>query len=146
MIAYEINEKVLDNTINTAEELSKEKKEEDIIENRDISLIDYLSKQEESNEFISLRDLILQFKEFLKEEDEEVKYINSRWLGRALRRLGLIKERRRLGQGREVIVDYKKAREKIKIFKEIDIDLDNKINDELKNIGINVEEIKMRKE
>lgn len=120
IISSEISGDVLDETIQTAEEIVKERKEEDVYENRDISLIDFLAKQEPINDFISLSNILKEFKEFLKESEEETKWINSRWLGKALKRLALIKEKRRLGEGREVIINYKKARQKIIMFKDVE--------------------------
>lgn len=104
---------VLDEIIKTAEELVKNKKEEDMSESRDISFINFLASKTEdqqTNEFVPLRDLVKEF----KSEDEE--WITSEWIGRALKRLGLIIEKRRIAKGREVKINWKKAKEKIKIF------------------------------
>ena len=44
-------------------------------------------------------------------------WINPRWMGRALKRLALTKEKVRKSKGIEVILDVYKAQEKIKMFK-----------------------------
>lgn len=119
ILANEIDENLVPKIVKTAEIIVKEKKEDDIIENMDVSLIDFISKIDETNVFISLKDLLGEFKLFLQEEEEEVKWVNSKWLGRALKRLGLIIEKKRLGKGREVRLDFKKAKRKILMFKDV---------------------------
>ncbi|GAG78653.1 unnamed protein product, partial [marine sediment metagenome] len=42
---------------------------------------------------------------------------NERWVGRRLTTLKLYKMKKRLGNGIYIIPDYKKAQEKIKMFK-----------------------------
>lgn len=120
IIADYIGEDILEETIETAKQISKSKKGEDLIENKDIALIDYISEQEETKEPIKIKDLTNKFREFLEEDQEEVKWTNTRWMGRALKRLNLIIDKRRLGKGFEVTLNYKKAQEKIKMFKEVD--------------------------
>lgn len=109
----------LDKIIDISEDIVKEKKAEDIIENRDISLIDFVSGYEEdTKDFISIRQLIKEFKKFLMEEsDEEIKWLNSKWFGVALRRLRLVKHKRRQRKGVEIILDIEKAKDKIRMFK-----------------------------
>ena len=118
MIARECD--VLDKTIETAEKISKSKKGDDMVENKDVSLIEFISRQEESKEFILEKDLLKKFKAFLEEEDEDAKWTNSRWFGLALKRLNLIVQKRRINKGKEVILNYLKAKEKIKMFREAD--------------------------
>jgi hypothetical protein len=118
IIANYISEEILDKTIESAVNMVKEKKAEDIIENRDIALIDFISDMEETNEFILVGDLTKKFKEFIKEDDEDAKWINSRTIGRSLKRLNMILEKRRVGKGIEVRINYLKAKEKIGIFKD----------------------------
>ena len=116
IISTMIDENVLDETIKTAKNITKSKKDDDIIENRDISLIEFISQREPTNEFIPMGKLLIEFKTYLKEEEENNKYINSRWLGRALKRMNLVDEKRRLGSGREIRINFKKAKNKIKLY------------------------------
>lgn len=111
---------VLTELLETAQNIVKEKKAEDVVESKDVALIDYLSKKAETKEYQGLSELTASFKEYLEEDDENAKWTNSRWLGRALKRLNLIKDKRRVGKGIEVVVNYDKAREKIKMFREIE--------------------------
>lgn len=115
---------VLDKTIKTSEILVKEKKADDVMESRDISLLAFVAQYDkETSDFLSVKELNKEFKEWLAEEAEESKWLNVKWFGRALRRLALIKEKRRLGRGVEVIVNFKKAKEKIKVFREVEPEL-----------------------
>ena len=49
----------------------------------------------------------------------EDKWLNDKWLGRALIRLDLVKQRKRMNSGQFVILNISKAKEKLKIFKEV---------------------------
>ena len=44
-------------------------------------------------------------------------WLNNIWMGRALQRLSLIKEKRRRNRGIEIRLNIKKAQDKIKMFK-----------------------------
>jgi len=105
----------LDRILEIAEKIVSEKREEDIYENRDISLIDFVSRQHEEKEWVSQKMLLQSFKEFLEVEDD--KWLNAQWFGIALNRLNLLLDQRRLGRGKEVILNIDKAKEKIKMFK-----------------------------
>ena len=111
-----LGETTLKLTITTLTNIMQERREDDSTENHDISLMDYLSQELENCNFIPVKDLTLKFQQFVGvRENDDV--INVKWIGRALKRLNLIIEKRRLSRGIEVILDYKKAREKIKQLK-----------------------------
>lgn len=101
--------------INMAKESIKEKKQEDITENRDILLLDLICEMEETTEFIKITEITKKLKEI-----DDSDFINVRYVGRALKRLNLIIEKRRLGKGIEVKIDFKKANEKILIFRNVE--------------------------
>jgi len=113
LISYEISEKSFKDTLNSISNYIKEKKEDQFVESKDISLIDFVS-QYCSYEWQRVKKLTNEFKEFLQSEED---WINSKWFGRALKRLNLIKEKRRQSGGIEVILNIEKAQEKIKMFK-----------------------------
>lgn len=104
---------VLEQTLKECKNLIDEKKQEDAIESTDVSLIEFVS-QEKGGFFIRINELTQMFREFLQSNEE---WINDKWIGRALKRLNLIKEKKRMGRGVEVILDITKAQEKIKMFK-----------------------------
>jgi len=116
LIANEISDDsgdLLKETTLTLKTIFSQKKQEDLTENYDVSLYDFVS-QYEKMDWISMTQICNDFKDFLDTKDE---WINNKWLGRALKRLVLIKESKRLGRGRYVILDKEKAIEKIKMFK-----------------------------
>jgi len=112
----------LKNTIEIAEKIAQDKKTEDIIENKDVSLIDFIASQQETADYVTIKDITDNFKEFLEVEEEDAKWLNRKWMGRALKRLNLIIDKRRLSRGVEVVLNYKKAKEKIKMFKETELE------------------------
>jgi hypothetical protein len=54
---------------------------------------------------------------YIGESDDEDAWLNDKWLGRALKRLNLIIDKRRFAQGRQVTLDCDKAKKQLKIFK-----------------------------
>lgn len=113
IIAYSIEENIFKDTINTLKEIVQEKKKEDIVESIDIALIDFISQQLESKWYLS-KDILKDFKQFMQLDDE---WINERWLGKALKRLSLVRDKKRMNYGRMYMFDINKAQDKIKIFK-----------------------------
>lgn len=113
IIASWIGEDVLDEIINTFCSIVEEKKKEDSVENLDISLIDFVSQQQ-PNKWLSVKDIFTNFKNSVQIEGE---WLNERWLGRALKRLSLAKEKKRMNYGILIMLNVEKAQEKIKMFK-----------------------------
>ena len=117
LIAYEIdpeNQEVLKKTTLILKSLFDAKKEDEITENIDVQLYDFFSQEPESSAYQIVNDLVNKFKEFTGNNEE---WINAKWFGRALKRLGLVIDKKRVGRGVSVMVNYKKAKEKIKMFK-----------------------------
>lgn len=104
----------IETTLKNLSLIMSERREEDLIENTDISLIDFISQKIDAPTFISIRDLTREFREFLQTEED---WLNNKWIGRALKRLNLIKESKRKYHGREVMLNVEKAQEKIKMFR-----------------------------
>ena len=75
---------------------------------------DFISKQEEGLIYKSIKSLTNQFRDFADESED---WLNSKWFGRALKRLDLVVDKRRKGSGMEVMLNVKKAKKKIKMFK-----------------------------
>jgi hypothetical protein len=114
LVADMIGDKIVDELINSLKKISLEKKQEAFLENKDILLIDMISQESEKLGYISIKRLTQKFKEFLQSDDD---WINSKWVGRAIKRLLLSKERKRTERGVEVVLDIHKAKDKIKMFK-----------------------------
>jgi hypothetical protein len=116
LIAGKINEEILEETIKTAKEIVNEKKQDELIENRDISFLKYISELQINLNFKSVTEIAREFKEYIFEEQDEDKWINSKWVGRALKRLNLIVDKRRMSKGYEVMINYPKAKRAIRIY------------------------------
>jgi len=116
LIANEISEDLLKITTLTLKSIFAAKKEDEITDNIDVSLYDFISQEPECSgyKWESVNDLTRRFKEFMDSNEE---WMNSKWMGRALKRLNLVKEKRRVARGTSVILDYDKAKLKIKMFK-----------------------------
>jgi len=119
LIANEIsdeNQDLLKITTLTLKTLFSSRKEDELTDNIDVSLYDFISQEVISSAYKwdTVNDITRRFKEFLDVTDE---WVNSKWMGRALKRLGLIREKKRVGRGVAVILDIEKAQEKIKMFK-----------------------------
>jgi hypothetical protein len=114
-----ISEEIVDELIVSLKEIVDEKREESFMENRDVLFLDFISQlpPTHSEELTTLNNLTIKFKQFVNEPDDEDKWINTKWVGRALKRLSLIKQKKRNANGRLVVLDIEKAQEKIRMFK-----------------------------
>jgi len=120
-IAKFVSDEVLEEVLEITKMIISEKKHEEYTESSDVSLIDFISmKPEYQINYVSIHELVLRFKQFILGGEEEVKWLNSKWMGRALKRLKLISSKRRVTKGVEVTLNVGKAKEKIKIFKTIE--------------------------
>jgi len=108
-----ISEEVLDETLKTLSEIVEEKRKEDSVESLDISLIEHISQQL-PEKWISVKELFRTFKDFVQVNDE---WFNEKWLGKALKRLSMTKDKKRMSYGRIVLLNIDKAKEKLKMFK-----------------------------
>ena len=112
LVSNEIGE--IETTLSTLSKIVEERREEDVTENKDILLIDFVSQEKEGSGFDTIRSTLKNFKGFIQSDED---WINEKWLGRALKRLNLIVQKRRRSFGTEIILNITKAKEKIKIFK-----------------------------
>ena len=118
IIAKEIGDCVFEEFLEIAKEVVDKKKDEEYANSKDVSLIEFISTLSyEGLTYFKLKDLVGRFRMFIGESDEEDRWLNDKWLGRALVRLNLLTDKRRLATGREVMLNYNKAIEQIKMFK-----------------------------
>ena len=116
LIANSLRGGIFEEVLETISNYESDRKSEEFTENRDVSFIDFVSQHTDYN-FKSVTKITNEFKNFLQLDDIDGKFLNSRWVGQAMKRLNLIKEKKRLNRGVEVILDIEKAQEKIKMFK-----------------------------
>ena len=93
--------KDVDNFLITAKEFVTAKDEEELFEDVDEKLKQFLYKLEVSN-YIPVRTLCETFRESL--ENPEV-WVNEKWLGRAIKRLGLVKHKRQVNGKSQVLLN-----------------------------------------
>lgn len=114
-----LNQDIFLKTLEIAKSLVSSKKNDELNESKDVSLFDFVSRnQSYILDFVNVSDLTRQFREFLGNmDDQEDNWLNSKWMGRALKRLNLVLSSRRLARGVEVTINSAKAKEKLKMFK-----------------------------
>lgn len=117
-----ISENVFEQLHNSIQNYMMKRKEDQFNESRDISVIDYVSQEieypenEKHKQWLTMKEVTRRFLEFTNDENKDGE-INNKWMGWALRRLKLIKLKERKAGGIRVILDIKKAQEKIIQFK-----------------------------
>lgn len=116
-IAEAIGEDVLIEAIRIAKEIVEERKVEELTESKDVMFLEFISKQENSKEYQHVKELTTLFRNFVHDDDNENQWLNSKWVGRALKRLQLVVKKRRVSDGIEVILNIEKAKSKMEIFK-----------------------------
>lgn len=119
VLAAKISDPILDETIITAKKIVEERKGEDMVENRDVAFLEYLSGRSPEINFSPVSEIVFDFSQYIHEEDDETgkSWVTSKWVGWALRRLALIIDKRRTSKGMEVIIDYGKVKEKANMLR-----------------------------
>lgn len=100
------------------------KASDDAYENRDTGLLMAISSLN-SDEFIKVSEIVSRYVEEVGEEKERrdgsimriaPKWLNSKWVGRAIRRMNISQEKRRMAGGVEIRVDFSKVQRKLQIL------------------------------
>jgi hypothetical protein len=115
LIAEEISEEILEKTIEYAKLKVEEKKVEEITESLDVMLYSLVAKQEASK-FYFIKELLNTFN-FVNTDSIPNGSLSNEWMGKALKRLNLIINKKRVGNGIQVTLNVNKAIEKEKMFK-----------------------------
>jgi len=105
----------VDEIIKVLEQIIHEKNDEEKVESRDVVFLRFLASLE-IKDYISVNYLTSLFKVFAGDDEIEEKWINAKWVGRALRRLRLAADKRRVSKGIEVLLNLPKAKEKFKYY------------------------------
>jgi hypothetical protein len=116
-IAYLIDEKIFNEVLEFATKITKEKRKDEVAESKDVMLYQFISENHDVFYWYRIKDLTLQFKEFINADFREVEDINTEWMGHALKRLSLVTEKKRDREGMKVMLDIDKARNKSKMFR-----------------------------
>ncbi len=113
LISYQISVDIFEEVYNSVKIYIKQKREEQFIESRDISLIDYVS-QEVTQDWLATREITRRFKEFIQADEE---WITPKWVGWGLRRLKLRLKHKRVAGGIKIMLDINKAQKDIRMFR-----------------------------
>lgn len=119
LIAKEVGEGVFDDILKVVSKQALTKKEDEYTESKDVSLYELITtlEGEVGLNMINIKELTSRFRNFLGDTDDEDRWLNDKWVGRALKRLNLILDKKRMASGRLVRLNFNKAKEKLKIFK-----------------------------
>jgi hypothetical protein len=99
-----------------AKDMVDTKKDDEYAESKDVSLYDFVSKNIEHDKSCALKELTNHFRLFIGDTDMEDKWINERWMSRALKRLNLVTDKKRISSGWEFKLNINKAKDKLRIF------------------------------
>jgi len=116
IISNFLSDETFTKLLQISEDMTKERKESEMTESRDVSLMDFVSKFN-LPDFITIKKFTVDFRNFIGDDEGDEKWINPRWVGRALKRLNLIQEKRRVSKGIEIIPNVKKAIGKMREFR-----------------------------
>lgn len=117
-ISHFLSDDLFKKTLTITKKIIDEKKERESVESRDVAFIEYCARLGIiERDYISIKVITSNFRHYLGDDEGDERWINTKWIGRALKRLSLIKEKRRLNEGIEVIVDIDKAIEKMRMFR-----------------------------
>jgi len=113
LIAEQISEKAFEDVLFAVKNYINDKRDDQFAESLDVSLIDFVAQETEFS-WQRVKDIHTKFLNFVQKTENE---LDVRWIGRALKRLNLRKEYRRVSGGVQVQLNIEKAAEKIKMFK-----------------------------
>lgn len=114
IIANEISPTILDKTLEFAKKLVEDKRVDEVTESKDVMVYSLIAKQTPGT-WYEVSSLTTIFRMMSGEGENE--WLNAKWLGRSLRRLSLISQKRRTSRGMEVMLNIDKAKLKEAIFK-----------------------------
>lgn len=118
LVSNEISEDHFNRFLKIGKEIMESKKEDEYNDSKDVMLYDFVSTwKTETKNYQSIKSLVTEFRMFCGDGDQDDKWLNDRWLGKALKRLNLVIDKRRTSNGMEVTLDYIKARNQLKIFR-----------------------------
>lgn len=93
-----IDEKIFDNLLELCIKLVREKETEDATESTDLVLISCLAEYVDKDDWYEVKNITSRLRAYMGLEDNENKWVNNKWVGRAMKRLGF-NEKKRMGTG-----------------------------------------------
>jgi hypothetical protein len=111
-----LSDTLFEKTLLLAKQIIDEKKEREFIESRDVCFIDFIAHQGINRSFSPIKQITSDFKHYMADEEGDEKWINPKWVGKALKRLKLAKDKKRASAGVEVMIDIDNAIKKMRLF------------------------------
>lgn len=115
-----LHQTIFEDILKIVKNLNFNKKDDDFIESKDISLIEFISNCDRHRfDYKFVHELHREFKEFIGNagDEEKERWNTVTWFGLALKRLKLYSDRKRVAKGYLVLLAVDKAKEKLNIFK-----------------------------
>lgn len=113
IISNYLSEELLVEFLEIGKSIMDIKQEDEFTESRDVSLYEFVANLEREG-MQPMKELTNHFKLWLGESSDE--WINEKWVGRALKRLNLVVDKKRMASGRFVVLDKEKAKRKLEVF------------------------------
>ena len=105
---------IIDSFILIIKDIVQQKKEEEHADSKDIQVFSLISNQV-ANSYVSVSDLTNSMRMMLYDEKND--WLNNEWMGKALKRLNLILDKKRNNKGVIVMLNIDKAKLKQELFK-----------------------------
>ncbi len=116
LVGLALNDQILKEILDITEAMVESKRDEDYIDSPDVAVFDFISMKDPLT-WYNVTDLTIQFRDFFVSDGSQRDWLNNRWFGLCLKRLGLAVQKKRKARGIEVLVDVSKAKSKLKMFK-----------------------------
>jgi hypothetical protein len=113
MISGAIGEDVLNETLDFAKRMVHDKRVEEVTESKDVMVFRLIASMEAAK-YVKINEIVNLMRHMTNEG--EMEWLNAKWMGRALKRLQLTVDKRRVGDGVEVTLDIDKAKKKMEMF------------------------------
>jgi hypothetical protein len=119
LTAKMISNTIFEDILIIIKKLNESKKDDEFTENKDVSLIEFISKSERYRfEYVHTKKLHEEFKAYAGSTlDDSDSWNTVTWFGLALKRLKLLSDRKRVATGILLMIDIDKAKSKLKLYK-----------------------------
>ncbi|MEI6849706.1 MAG: hypothetical protein WCK29_01580 [archaeon] len=125
LVAEMIGATVFDEIVQIVSKMNVVKKEDEFTESKDVSLIEFIANRVENRfEPILMHELFNEYQMFAGvDKNDKLNETNITWFGLALKRLSLVTWRKRVNKGVMILLNVDHAKEKLKIFKEVEAEV-----------------------
>lgn len=113
-----IGDEVFEQILEISKNFVHSKRDEEFAESRDVCLYQFVAEHGIESELVPIKEFTSHFRLTVGDtQSTDEAWCNEKWVGRALKRLGLLIDKKRVASGILIRVNSSKAKEKIKMFK-----------------------------